>query len=55
VIPQSVNYAIKGAYLLPLLPNHEISPESASPGGRTKAPRELVKQLRDSVVLVVAD
>ena len=54
VIPQNVNYAVKGAYVLPLLANHEIVLEGASPKTATKAPRDLVKQFRDSVLLVVA-
>ena len=53
VVPQNVNYAIKSDYLLPLLAQQEIRVRHVSSNAPSNRP-ELVKQLRDSVVLVIA-
>lgn len=51
-LPQNVNYAVKSDYVLPLLVRYEISPVSKRSGPRREA--AIVRQIRDSVVLVVA-
>jgi S1-C subfamily serine protease len=53
VVPQNVNYAIKSDYLLPLLAQQEIRVHHVSSKAPSNRP-ELVKQLRDSVVLIIA-
>jgi S1-C subfamily serine protease len=53
VVPQNVNYAIKSDYLLPLLAQQEIRIHHVSSKAPSNRP-ELVKQLRDSVVLIIA-
>ncbi len=48
-LPQNVNYAVKSQFLARWLDGGNVAPEQ----GDTVAPRELVKQVRDSVVMVV--
>jgi S1-C subfamily serine protease len=53
-MPQNVNYAIKGDYILPILSRYEVGglarPASASGGNNS----EIIRRVRNSVVLVIA-
>jgi len=52
-VPQNANYAIKSDYVLPLMTRYEVEPVSGRAGASGKE-AELVKRIRDSVVLIVA-
>ena len=52
-IPQNANYAVKSDYILPLMTRYEVD----AAGGRdgvTHTEAEMIKRVRDSVVLVIA-
>lgn len=53
-IPQNVNYAVKSDYLVPLLAHSAIGARNERRSGEPTSEVQLVKQVRDSVVLIIA-
>ncbi len=52
-VPQNANYAVKSDYVLPLMTRYEVQPAGGLPVAAGKE-AEIVRRVRDSVVLVVA-
>jgi S1-C subfamily serine protease len=52
-VPQNTNYAVKSDYVLPLMIRYEVKPAAAR-AGRSEREPEMIRRVRDSIVMVVA-
>jgi len=53
-VPQNVNYAVKGDYVLPLLSRYEVEDSARPLRNSVTDQSRTVRQVRDSIVLVIA-
>jgi hypothetical protein len=52
-VPQNANYAVKSDYVLPLMTRYEVD-SAAGRDGAAHSEAEMIKRVRDSVVLIIA-
>jgi S1-C subfamily serine protease len=54
-LPQNVNYAVKSAYLLPLLEEYRSQMPAPDEESGTEKMKEIVSRVRDACVMVLAE